>query len=396
MKASDILLGLFSFDCQRDLYTWSWVDDNPDEVERLNEWGIMANNKENDGERALFYFSEAMEKGNTNAMINGFSVLWNSECYNSAARWLQSMNSKEIKNIKCVWNEAMLRFYGSTLENNPLKKDYNKAKELLDYIILHYDVFKSKDKYNRTIVQNAYIFSLKHKLHKLGDDALKPYEDWKIEGWQNRRNLAVIGNNLYYALQEYHSFPWDVGHYIGDEWLEKYVFRNLDELYLEDEWHLCITLGDIHGFYAYKGDKKEPLCKKLRGAISKRAAWQAYLLYSAYRIMPLEDHDNYDACRPIYTKIDLDLNTFSSFMPDRHYDKVTADLQKLELTEKDLYPKVRQISACKYEVEAIWWNDWKGLFREYALVEFNPKTNTPTMTILSTKTIYPYECPIDL
>lgn len=48
--------------------------------------------------------------------------------------------------------------------------------------------------------------------------------------------------------------------------------------------------------------------------------------------MPLEDHDNYDACRPIYTKRDLDLNTFSSFMPDRHYDKVTADLQKLELT----------------------------------------------------------------
>ena len=37
MKASDILVGLFSFDCDRELLTTSWKDDNSDEVERLNE-----------------------------------------------------------------------------------------------------------------------------------------------------------------------------------------------------------------------------------------------------------------------------------------------------------------------------------------------------------------------
>lgn len=394
IKASDILFGLVSFDCKRNLNTRTWTDNNSDEVERLNEWGIMANNKENDAEQALFYFSDAIEKGCIDAMINGFGILWNCECYNRAAQWLKTMNSKADKNIKCLWNEAMLYFFGCKIENNPLKRDTHKAIELLDYIILHYDKFIAKDESNRRIVQKAYIFTLKHKLHRLGDDALKPYEDWKIEGWQNRRNLAVIGNNLFYALHEYHDIPWDVGHYVGDEWLERRVFFNLDELYLEDEWHLCITLGDIHGFYAYKGDKKEPLCKKLRGAISKRAAWQAYLLYSAYRILPLEDHDNYEACRPIFTKRDLDLNTFYTFMTDSHHDKVIADLRKLELTDKDLYPKVRQISACKYEVEAIWWNDWKGLFIEKAIVEFDTKTYTPKMEITGEGIIYPYDCPV--
>ena len=407
-SAKEILLGLWAFDCERKpSYAdcgkniqpnpeRDFVGDKPDKAENLNEKGIMSSN-DDEMSHAIDFFKAAVAMGNSNAMINGFTVLWSFCRYDEASKWLSEMNYSREKNIKCLWNEAMLWFYGSKLENNPLKRDTNKAKELLDYIILHYDTFKSKDEYNRKIVQKAYIFSLKHKLHKLGDDVLKPYEEWKIEGWQNRRNLAVIGNNLYYALyNEYHCFPWDVGHYVGDEWLEKYVFRNLDELYLEDGWHLCITLGDIQGFHAYKDDKKEPLSKKLRGAISKRAAWQAYLLYSAYRIMPLEDHDNYDACRPIFTKRDLDLNSFATLMPDSHYDKVIADLQKLELTDKDIYPKVRQLSEYKYEIETIWWNDWKGLFIERAIVEFDPKIYTLKMEVKGEGIIYPYECPIDL
>lgn len=231
----------------------------------------------------------------------------------------------------------------------------------------------------------------------MGDDVLRSYEEWKIEWWQNRRNFAVTGNNLYYALyNEYHHLPWDVGHKVGDEWLEKYVFRNLDELYLEDGWQLCITLGDIHGFKVYKDIAELPLYKKLKGAIGKRAAWQSYLLYSAYRIMPLEDHDNYDACRPIFTTRDLDLNSFATFMPDNHYDKVVEDIKKLELTDKDIYPRVHQISDFKYEVECIWWNDWKGLFKERTVVEFDPKTYTPKMGVIGENIIYAYECPIDL
>ena len=393
-KASSILLGLNSFDCDRALYTYTWKDNNPNDVERLNEWGIMAVNKENDAERALFYFTQAVENGNTDAMINGFSVLWNAECYNRAVYWLQTMNSKDRKNIKCLWNEAMLWFYGSKLENNPLKRNINKSKELLDYILIHFDMF---NKESHKIVQSAYIFSLKHSLHILGDNVLRPYEEWKIEWWQNRRNLAVTGNNLYYALyNEYHYLPWAIGHKVGDEWLEKYVFRNLDELYLEDGWQLCITLGDVHGFKVYKDSVELPLYKKLKGAVGKRAAWQAYLLYSAYRIMPLEDHDNYDACCPIFTTRDLDLNSFATFMPDNSYDKVIDDIKNLELTDNDVFPIVHQISDFNYEVKCIWWNDWEGLFMESAIVEFDPKTYNPKMEIQGDNIIYPYECPIDL
>lgn len=406
-SANNILLGLWAFDCER---TPSYakckgeiqpnpkrdfVGDNSDEAEDLNEKGIMLSN-DSDLSCALESFKGAIALGNSNAMINGFTVLWSFERYDEASKWLSDMNYRKEKNIKCLWNEAMLWFYGNKIDNNPLKRNLNRAKELLDYILTHYDTFKSKDEYNRRIVQKAYIFSLKYKLHRLGDDALKPYEDWKMEGWQNRRNLAVIGNNLYYSLQEYHSFPWDVGHYVGDEWLERRVFSHLDELYLEEGWHLDITLGDIKGFQAYQKEKKVSLNTALRGAISKRAAWQSYLLYSAYRIMPLEDHDNYDACRPIFTTRDLNLNSFSTFMPESHYDKVIADLKKLECTDKDVYPRVKQLTDVKYEVEAIWWNDWKGLFIERAVVEFDPKTYTPKMEVIGENIIYSYECPIDL
>lgn len=402
---TNLLLGLFAFDCDRKP---SYVDckgelqpdperdfigDNPDKAENLNEKGIMSSN-DSDLSCALDFFKEAVTMGNSNAMINGFCTLWSFGRFHEAAEWLNVMNSLKNKNIKCLWNEAMLYFYGNKLENNPLKRSVNKAKDLLDYILIHFEEFISD---NRKIVLSAYIFSLKHGLHKIGDDVLSSYEKWKIEGWQNRRNLAVTGNNLYYALyNEYHHLPWDVGHVVGDEWLERLVFNNLDELYIEDDWHLWVTLGDIHGFQAYQGKKKIPLNKVLRGAISKRAAWQSYLLYSAYRIMPLEDHDNYDACRPIFTTRDLDLNSFATFMPDNHYDKVVEDIKKLELTDKDTYPIVHQISDFKFEVECIWWNDWKGLFKERAVVEFAPKTYTPKMEVIGENIIYTYECPIDL
>lgn len=112
--------------------------------------------------------------------------------------------------------------------------------------------------------------------------------------------------------------------------------------------------------------------------------------------MPLEDHDNYDACCPIFTTRGLDLNSFATFMPDNSYDKVIDDIKNLELTDNDVFPIVHQISDFNYEVKCIWWNDWEGLFMESAIVEFDPKTYNPKMEIQGDNIIYPYECPIDL
>lgn len=69
MDRLPLLYGLTSFDSARNFCTYTWKDDNPDAVERLNEWGIMASNKENDAERALFYFTEAVEKGNIDGKV---------------------------------------------------------------------------------------------------------------------------------------------------------------------------------------------------------------------------------------------------------------------------------------------------------------------------------------
>lgn len=394
----DILKGLRFFVCDRKLLTYKWRDDNPDAVERLNEVGIMASNKDNDVEKALFYFKEAIEEGNINAMINGFTVLWTAGYYGRAGLWLQIMNSKKMKSAKCLYNEAMLWYYGENIENNPFNRNINNARYFLDYILSHFDEFIKDD---HDIVQESYIFSLKHGLHRYGDVVFNRYEDWKIERWQNRRNLAVIGNNLYYALyNEYHYEPWVLEDIAFGERLEKCVFRNLDELYLEDGWQLCITLGDPNGFKVFNNQDelpfyrnlKLPISKKLRGAPGKRTAWQAYLLYSAYRIMPLGERDLYKASRPIFTSRDLNLNSFPTQIPSGHFDKVIDDIKNLELTDKDVYPRVHKVSDIKYEIESIWWNDWKGLFMERAVIEFDLKSNAINMEVNGEIIIFSYEC----
>lgn len=388
---SDRKLHLFetiAFDCERDIITSTWVDDNSDEAEALNERAIMAQ------EKSMALFTDAIEKGNIHAMFNGYVRLYGTQRYKEAGLWLVSMNSRPAKNIKCLWNEAMFRYYGKDIPNNPLKGSKRRSAELLHYIVGHYYDFI--EKYGK-IVQEAYIFILKHNLGKISNHALCSYELWKSVELEHPINYAAIGHNLYHRLNGYQNIPWDIKYFVNSDDLQEYVFGSLDELYLDGDWRLYFIFSrHIQGFQVQKGKKLKPLCMKLRGSICKRAAWQAYLLYSAYRIMPLFDHDNYDACRPIFTTRDLDLNSFATFIPDSHFDKEIADIQKLELTEKDVNPTVRQLSDTKFEIDCIWWNDWKGLFREHALVEFNPKTNTPIMTILSTQTIYHYECPIDL
>ena len=83
-------------------------------------------------------------------------------------------------------------------------------------------------------------------------------------------------------------------------------------------------------------------------------------------------------------------------MSDKDYDTVTADM-KVIFSDEMLMPTVECIGTSKnqFGITCIWWNDWRGLFREKALVEFD-KHNRPTMKVLSSEPLYPYECPIDL
>lgn len=395
-QTKQLLYGLTHFDCARDIRTSTWENDNPNKAEKYNEMGIMFCNKDDNTDLSIIYFEEAVDYGNINAMINGFGVLWNAGFYLYSYSWLKRMNVRPIKNIKCLWNQAMLLYYGSDIEHNPVKQNKKEATVILEYIVGHYyDFLENK---SREIVQKAYIFLLKHNLHKIGDASLSAYELWKDMTIERRKNYAAIGYNMFVALSEYHDFPYDLGHFIGDEFMNSKVFHCLDELYVMDDWNLGFVIGDMRGIFLFKesASKAKSLDKYLRGTCTRRAAWQAYLLNSWYKCLPLEDHDNYDACRPIFKADDLSLWRFSTFMPDRDYDTVTEDMKTI-FTDEMLMPTVECIGTSKNQfcITCVWWNDWRGLFKEKAIVEFD-KNNRPTMKVLSSETLYKYWCPVEI
>ncbi len=397
--ANSVLCSLWAFDCERDLYTTNWVDDNPDEIERLNELGIMASNKDNDVNKSLKYFKEAIDKGCISAMSNGFTLLWSRGLYQDACSWLYEMCNKPTKNIRCLWDSSMLHFYGDRIKNNPIKRNKDKATELLEYIVSHYFDFIDGKEYR--ILQKAYIFMLRHSIHKIGESPITAFELWKKMNLEWNCNYAAIGHNMFVDFDEYKGTLWALDNidYIhhNDEFNNR-IFSRLDELYLPIGWKLGYKYEDIYGFHVWKSklNNKKPLNKYLLGTCSKRAAWQAYLLYSWYRCMPLEDHDNYEACRPIFYATDLSLWGFASYMPDNDYDDVTADLKDI-FTDEMLMPTVECIGTRnnQFGITCVWWNDWRGLFKEKAIVEFD-KNNRPIMKVIFSEPLYPYECPIDL
>lgn len=170
IATSDILIGLSDLDCARDLDTTIIKNNNSDDEKWLNKQGIIAFKRENDGECALFYFRKAIEKGSIDAMINGFYVLWHYKCYIRAYNWLHKMNTNENKkNIKCLWNEAMLWFYGNNLENNPLEQNIIYAKKLLNYIVYNADKFIHDNIENKEIVTLACEYLQRCEFQMLSD-----------------------------------------------------------------------------------------------------------------------------------------------------------------------------------------------------------------------------------
>lgn len=397
--ANNILCSLWSFDCKRDLYSSDWVDDNPDEIERLNELGIMSANRDNDINKSLSHFQEAISKGCVAAMSNGFTVLWTRRLYQDACSWLDKMCNKPTKNIKCLWDNALLHFYGNAIEDNPIKQNKRKAIEMLEYIVSHYFYYLEGKDFR--ILQKAYIFMLKHSIHRLGESPLSAFELWKKMNIECEYNYAVIGHNMFIDFDEYQGTLWamnDMEYSTHIDDINDRVFTHLDELYLPIGWKLGYEYEDIRGFHVWKSNlsNRKPLNQSLIGTCSKLAAWQAYLLYSWYRCMPLEDHDNYDACRPIFNKNHLSLWGFDTFMPDNDYDVVIEDLKSF-FTDEVLRPTVEYVGSSKnqFVISCVWWNDWRGLFREKAIVEFD-KHNRPTMKVLSSETLYKYWCPVEI
>lgn len=171
------LEGILFFDCERPLDDIEWQNNNPNEGEAFNEMGIMECTQEENYEQAIKYFKKAIELGNFNSMINGFTALWTEQRYEDAVKWLKKMNGLGFKNPKCLWNEAILYYYGDTLRGNPLNYDRGMTKILMESIIKD---CASYIEYRATI-EKAYGFLILHGLSDNEHELFLKYKQWKNE-----------------------------------------------------------------------------------------------------------------------------------------------------------------------------------------------------------------------
>ena len=103
--------------------------------EAANNLGVLAINIEDNLDKGIELLSYAASHGSQNAMINLFSVLWNNGDYKKAIRHLKDMSRKVSPSLKCLWNLAVLSYYGHHYPHNTIKADIKKSKIILNKII---------------------------------------------------------------------------------------------------------------------------------------------------------------------------------------------------------------------------------------------------------------------
>lgn len=92
--------------------------------------------KESSEDYAISLFIEQADKGDHNAMMNLFTVLWaNKRDYKKAAEWLIYLENEPDPSLYCLWNLAVLYYMGEELPHNPLPRNHTKAKTLLLHIL---------------------------------------------------------------------------------------------------------------------------------------------------------------------------------------------------------------------------------------------------------------------
>lgn len=189
------LLGLYTFeteDEQMDIYSEDELqNDCHNNLKKYRQSGNLE--KGNDaaiiyangslGDAAIELFTELSEKGCHNYMLNLFTIYWSNHSeYKKAAEWLQYIAGGDNPSIKCLWNLAILYYYGKNLPNNPLSKDHTKAKEILSHIKEMPMAGKSDD-VMRVISNAQKFFPLVDKLN-----------DFSLSGWRFSILLQTVSS----------------------------------------------------------------------------------------------------------------------------------------------------------------------------------------------------------
>jgi hypothetical protein len=335
-------------------------------AEALNKLAISIS-ENGDSEQAKHIFMQAIEKGSKNAMINLFTTYWsNEEKYSEAVGFLLQIAKAEHPSIACLYNLAVLYFYGDAFANNTLEADAEKAKQILYRII---NSPKSDEEIAAKVVENAHKFlNVMDTLNVysiLGQQIQKRIIESivKTDGIQDKGELFYVAKSL----------------------------RPLSDRHIGLHIASCDTedIGDKSWFYFYSDSNKEErdknICRNLTVDNTAMGAWQLYLVMTAQTIMPVFWHGGYISRTFIF-----DVKDLSEIQPIQNYD--------FSILEADgiLMPMVELSNdRSKADVYCCYWNDWKGLVREHMQVIFNAD-GTASCSIIEEFVLYPYDCGICL
>lgn len=380
------LLGLYTFeteDEQMDFYSEDELQDvchnnlkeyrHSDNLEKGNDAAIIYANGPLD-DAAIALFTELSEKGCHNSMLNLFTIYWSNRGeYKKAAEWLQYIAKGDNPSIKCLWNLAVLYYYGKNLPNNPLPIDHVKAKEILSHIKEMSMAGKSDDV--KRVISNARKFY--PLVDKLNDFSLSGMEihDIITNSIVKTKDIKDKGELFNRAKAISLKPGYKLGLHIADE--------NTPDIGDESYFFLYDSNGGEHRIYKSRINPDELDTSLINVAPTAMGAWQLYLLITSPTIMPVFWHGGYNVRKFIFSVDDL---------------KTIEPIQNLDLTTLNhdglLLPVVTMSNDGKTaDVYCCYWNDWQGLVREHVQVTFNTD-GSASMGKPDQYVFYKYDCGI--
>lgn len=380
------LLGLYTFECEDDNMDCYSDDELQDVCHRYLKSYRETGNLNNGNDAAIIYangplddyavelFTELSEKGCHNAMLNLFTIYWvNRGDYKKAVEWLQYITGIESPSIKCLWNLAVLNYYGDNLPHNPLPKNHIRAKEILKRICSVSMNGLSDDK--KRVIANAKKFY--PLVDKLNDFSLAGQEIHDIirNSIVKTTDLKDKGELFFRAKALSLKQGYKLGLHIADESTPDIGDESF--LYIYDE------TGHEHSIYKTRIQPEETDTSLFNVEPTTMGAWQLYLLITSPTIMPVFWHGGYIVRNFIFSLEDLE-----NIEPIKSLDFSTLNHDGLLLPNVNIDKDGKSADVyCSY------WNDWEGLVREHVRITFNAD-GSASVGSPDHFTFYKYDCGI--
>lgn len=205
----------------------------------------------------------------------------------------------------------------------------------------------------------------------------------QMDGEETRADFAKVGIAYHQALRKRFL--------IGNE--DKGDFLNeLDELHFDEDCHLCIRVAsrevDVSEFFIYDSRNDiitEKILDRVSVTPSPASAWQAYLLLASYTVMPVHWHGGYVVRKFIFDSSDLE-----DIEPMKGVD-VSAIIEN-DMLQPVVTMREGEFNGAKMaDVYCCYWNEWKGLVREHAVVEMKDG-RVVGFSVTGSICLYEYSC----